>query len=117
MKKLNSLSDLGLVFSTGDTPPSAIQEDNDDYMTIEPKEQKPRIYLDRKHRKGKAVTLITGLEETDKKLSELCKTFKSKCGVGGSAKEGEIILQGDQRNKVLAELIKMGYSKSKLAGG
>tara|TARA_B100000497_G_C7608228_1_gene365245 strand:+ start:49 stop:411 length:363 start_codon:yes stop_codon:yes gene_type:complete len=76
-----------------------------------------RIWLDKKNRKGKKATLIKGLELNDDALSSLCKELKSKCGVGGAAKDGEIIIQGDNRKKVMEILIEKGYTKSKLAGG
>ncbi len=115
-KKLNKLSDLGLVFSTGDAT-DAFFEDHVDGQIIAPVDQSPRIFLDRKKRKGKSVTIIAHLEEQDKRLVELAKLFKSKCGVGGSVKDGRIILQGDQRDKILQLLHDMGYTNAKKAGG
>lgn len=76
-----------------------------------------RIWLDKKNRKGKKATIIKGLDHDDEELNSLCKVLKTKCGVGGSAKNGEIIIQGDQRNKILEILTELGYSKAKLAGG
>ena len=76
-----------------------------------------RIWLDKKNRGGKKATIIKGLELTEDQLKELSKTLKSLCGVGGAAKDGEIIIQGDQRKKVLQYLLDNGYKKTKLAGG
>lgn len=80
-----------------------------------PKERQPlRISLDKRNRKGKVVTLITGYNGSDDDLQELGKILKKRCGVGGSAKEGEIIVQGDHREKVLGILQQEGYAKSQI---
>jgi translation initiation factor 1 len=76
-----------------------------------------RILLDRKKRKGKAVTLVTGWEGSEDGLKDLGKTLKGMCGVGGTVKDGEILLQGDHRDKVLDFLLAEGYSGTKKSGG
>lgn len=88
-------------------------EDETETETIKKEKQLLRISLDKRNRKGKAVTLITGFIGTTEDLEALGKLLKVKCGVGGSAKDGEIIVQGDLRNKVLEILLKEGYAKAR----
>lgn len=113
MKKLNSLS--GLVFSTD--PNFKIEEDNTDVATIIPNQQKLKIWLETKHRGGKTASVISGFIGSDADLQTLSKSLKSICGTGGTAKDGEIIIQGDHRDKILQWLLKNGYTQSKKAGG
>ncbi len=75
-----------------------------------------RVYLERKKRGGKTVTVIKGIEEDEQSLVSLTKELKSSLGVGGAYKEGEIVLQGDKRKKVVELLLKKGYSNTKNAG-
>lgn len=77
--------------------------------TLPANKQNLRIKLDKRHRNGKAVTLVTGFVGTSADLKALAKRLKSGCGVGGSDKDGEILIQGDHREKVLAILVKDGY--------
>ena len=72
-----------------------------------------RIKLDKKHRGGKVVTLIEGFEMKDEEINELCKKLKALCGAGGSYKEGQLIVQGDHRDKVLQSLLNHGFSRAK----
>ena len=90
------------------------EESREEEETLENNQQPLRISLDRRNRKGKAVTLITGFAGTQNDLDTLGKFLKTKCGVGGSAKDGEIILQGDHRQKILEILQKKEYTKAKI---
>lgn len=101
------------------TNPDFVWNDGEEEQieTLEPQQQKLRVQIDRKQRGGKEVTLITGFVGTDEDLQALGKILKTKCGVGGSAKDGEMIVQGNQVTKVLALLIEMGYKNTKKSGG
>ncbi|MBL7701836.1 MAG: translation initiation factor [Ferruginibacter sp.] len=102
----------GLVYSTD--PNFKLPDENvEEQQTIDPSQQKLRIRLDTKHRAGKAVTLIEGFVGTIADMEDLGKKIKSFCGTGGSVKDGEIIVQGDNRDKVLQWLLKNGYKLSK----
>lgn len=113
MKKNDWKDRLGVMYSTNPD----FQYDKDEASEEEtlPKEkQLLRISLDKRNRSGKSVTLITGFRGTASDLETLGKLLKVKCGVGGSAKDGEIIVQGDLRQKVLELLQKEGYIKSRI---
>ena len=106
---------LNVVYSTN---PNFNYETDDDeeQVTLAPAQQTLRVQLDRKNRGGKVVTLITGFVGTDNDLKDLGKFLKTKCGVGGAAKDGEIIVQGDFKQKILELLKKEGYTKTKPIG-
>lgn len=105
---------LGMVFSTN--PDYEYQTDESaEQATLPPSEQNLRVWLDRKQRGGKTVTLVKGFIGTNSDLADLGRMLKNKCGVGGSAKDGEIIIQGDHRDRVVELLTAAGY-KCKKAG-
>ena len=109
-KKLNSLS--GLVYSTD--PTFKLEEDNiGEQETLPAAQQKLRILLDKKQRAGKSVTLVEGFVGKDADMEALGKKLKTFCGTGGSVKDGEIIIQGDNRDKVLQWLHKNGYTAAR----
>lgn len=104
---------LGVMYSTNpDFQYDTKEEEAQD--TLPKEKQQLRISLDKRNRGGKAVTLVTGFRGTTADLEALGKFLKVKCGVGGSAKDGEIIVQGDLRPKVLEILQKEGYVKSRI---
>ena len=111
MSKKNKPDTRGFVYSTD--PNFSFKEEQSNDETLQPAQQKLKIRLDTKHRAGKAVTLVEGFVGTIEDLEDLGKKLKSFCGTGGSAKDREIIVQGDQREKVLQWLIKNGYKQVK----
>lgn len=115
MSKKKKSDNLGFVFSTD--PDFDFNHEEEEMDTLPPGEQVLRIVLDRKKRKGKEVTLIIGFEGQEDDLKDLGKFLKSKCGVGGSVKDGEILLQGDHRDKVVKLLVEKGYTNTKKSGG
>lgn len=107
-KKINSLEDLGgFVFSTNKD--FELNSNEELTTTLPPNQQRLEAYLDKKNRAGKIATLIKGFQGTDEDLKDLAKQLKTLCGVGGSAKEGEIIIQGNFRDKIMDFLSKKGY--------
>ena len=106
---------IGVVYSTNPEYDYDYEE-REEMETLEPNQQKLRVFIDRKMRKGKEVTIVESFVGTESDLKDLGKTLKSKCGVGGSVKDGEIIIQGNQKDKVHDLLIKMGYTNTKKKG-
>ena len=98
---------LGIVFSTNKD--LKFDEQNEESSVLEPSAQNLKIYIDRKQRAGKEVTLVEGFVGPDSELQQLAKLLKTKCGAGGSAKEGLILVQGDFRQKIKTELDKLKY--------
>jgi len=111
MSKKKSTDLRGIVFSTN--PDFKYESAEEPVNTASPADQKLKIRLDTKQRGGKAVTLVEGFTGTDDDLQDLGKKLKTFCGTGGSAKDAVIIIQGDQRDKVLGWLMKNGYGRSK----
>ena len=108
-KKISHTS--GIVYSTN--PDFKLENNQEDKENVAPAQQLLKIKLQTKHRAGKAVTLIEGFIGSNEKKETLCKNLKTSCGTGGSFKEGEIIIQGDNRDKILQWLHKQGFAKSK----
>jgi translation initiation factor 1 len=111
MKKKNKLS--GVIYSTN--PNFKFEYEDDIEKTISKAKQNLEVCID-KHRAGKTVVIIKGFVGNSNNLNCLSRMLKTKCGVGGSAKNGEIIIQGDIRNKVMEILEKEGYNYKRIGG-
>jgi translation initiation factor 1 len=104
----------GIVYSTN---PNILQDNKiSEALTMPPSEQDLKVWRDKKQRAGKTVTIIKGFIGQEADLEDLGKRLKARCGTGGTAKDGEIIIQGDFREKITIILIEWGY-KAKSAGG
>jgi translation initiation factor 1 len=99
---------IGVVYSTN-TDFEYQSEDNSEQDTLPNNQQNLRVTLDKKMRNGKVVSLVTGFIGTAADLDLLAKKLKTKCGVGGTAKDGLILIQGDFKTKIIETLVKEGY--------
>lgn len=116
MGKKNKKNRVGIVYST-DPDYDYRYEQEQQEEEIPADQQKLRVLLDRKKRKGKEVSLITGFVGPEDRLKEIGKMLKTKCGVGGSVKEGEILIQGDHRDRIVELLKEEGFTQTKKSGG
>lgn len=116
-KKKLGLEDLGgFVFSTNDEFDENEYIDEDSQEKLSPEDQRLEAHFSNKGRGGKTVTIIKGFSGPEEELIALGKKLKKKCGVGGSAKNGEIIIQGDDREKIMQILKKEGYNVKRVGG-
>lgn len=111
MSKKKLYNKSGIVYSTAEDFSPANEEEPEEFLPKE--EQRLSIILDKKQRGGKTVSLVKGFSLKESEIEELAKSLKSFCGSGGSAKNNEIIIQGDHREKILQWLLKDGYRKSR----
>ena len=103
---------IGVVYSTN--PDYEYSDDSQEEADTLPKnQQKLRLNMERAGRGGKTVTLVKGFVGSNEDINSLCKLLKQKCGVGGSVKDGEIIIQGDHRQRLVEILKKEGYTQTK----
>lgn len=114
MGKKGKKNRIGTVYSTDDN--YEYEYDDFEEETLPISEQRLEAYIEKKGRGGKSAVVLKGFVGTTDDLNDLCKQIKQKCGVGGSAKDGEIIIQGDNRQKVMAILEKEGYTVKRVGG-
>lgn len=115
MGKKNKSDARGFVYSTD--PDFRFEEESEAAETLEPARQQLRVSLETKHRAGKSVTVVSGFVGTKEDLETMCKQLKNLCGCGGSVKEGEVLIQGDHRPRIIDWLIRQGYKQTKQKGG
>lgn len=104
---------LNVVYSTNPDFHYETEDNNEETATLPKAEQNLRVNIEKKNRGGKVVTVVRGFTGSEEELKELGKLLKTKCGVGGTAKEGEILIQGDLKTKVIEILKKEGYTRTK----
>ena len=109
MKENDWKSRLGVVYSTNPDFQYRTEQDAPEADTLPPQKQRLVVRIDRRRRAGKQVTLVDGFVGREADLSALAKTLKTKCGVGGTVEEGQILMQGDLRDKLVALLGSLGY--------
>lgn len=112
MSKKTKQSGSSMVYSTD--PNFKIEEEQEVQETLSPSEQPLRVILETKHRAGKTVTIVYGFVGSDEDINVLGKALKNHCGTGGAVKDGELIIQGDHRQKIFQYLKQKGYAKVKL---
>ena len=115
MAKKNKKQRIDIIYSTNDDFDFDYDEDNE-IETLPPSQQSLKVSLDKKARKGKTVTLIDNFIGTEQDLKDLGKLLKSKCGVGGSVKDGQIFIQGEVRDKVMTLLKEKKYQVKRIGG-
>lgn len=115
MSKKNKPDNKGFVYST-DPNFRFEEEEREQAATLPPAQQPLRVRLDTKNRGGKAVTLVQEFVGSGEDLDELGKKIKNFCGTGGAVKDGEVIIQGDQRDKIMQFMQKNGYTKARKIG-
>lgn len=112
MKKNDWKDRLNIVYSTN--PDFAYSfDENEEIETLPKQQQKLRVSIEKNHRGGKTVTIVKNFTGTEPDMKELGKLLKTKCGVGGSVKDGEILIQGEFKEKVIDILKKEGYTQTK----
>ena len=115
-KKLNNLSDLGgFVYSTDENADFSSFDENEQ-EALKPEAQRLEAHFSNKGRAGKVVTIIKGFVGNEEELNNLGKLLKTKCGVGGSVKDGEIIIQGNIRDKIIKILQDKSYKVKRVGG-
>ncbi len=115
MAKKNKKDRIGVVYSTN--PDFSYEYQDDGTETLAKNQQRLRVKKETQGRKGKIVTLVEGFVGTETDKKDLCKLLKGKCGTGGSVVDEGILIQGDQRDKVVEVLLKEGYTDVKKSGG